>query len=83
MLDDLEGDIYEELHRLRKFRNKVHIQDDIKFQGVSRDEEQAFSESVCNWALHLNLLVLRYLSDKLCRPKHIHSYVRPIVIPTP
>src|SRR5713101_1496519 len=41
VLDALGGDIYDELHKLRKYRNKVHIQDNIAIEGVSRDDNAA------------------------------------------
>jgi hypothetical protein len=41
VLSDLGDDIYDDLHKLRKYRNKVHIQDDIEIEGVSRDESTA------------------------------------------
>ena len=37
VLDALGADIYHELHKLRKYRNKVHIQEDIDIKDVSRD----------------------------------------------
>jgi len=44
ILDGLGADeIYDELHKLRKYRNKVHIQDDVDIEGVSRREDRAFT----------------------------------------
>jgi hypothetical protein len=34
VLSDLGEDIYEDLHKLRKYRNKVHIQDVWNFRGI-------------------------------------------------
>ena len=33
ILDELGNDIYDDLHRLRKYRNKVHIQDSMVNRG--------------------------------------------------
>ncbi|PON34811.1 hypothetical protein PanWU01x14_341580 [Parasponia andersonii] len=51
LLDGLGGDIYHELHTLRKYRNKFHIQDDN--EDVPRDEEAAFTTENCVWLLGL------------------------------
>lgn len=42
ILKDLGAEIYDELHKLRKYRNKVHIQTDVDIKGISRDESAAF-----------------------------------------
>jgi hypothetical protein len=81
VLDGLDREIYDELHKLRKFRNKVHIQDDIEIAGISRDEEDAFSDAVCTWALALNARVVKHLSEHLRRPDEVADYVQPLVIP--
>lgn len=79
VLDALDAGVYEELHKLRKYRNKIHIQDYI--DGVSRDEGEAFSAEICNWALDLNRRVLKHLNEHLCRPKELHGFVGPLSIP--
>jgi hypothetical protein len=81
VLDAIGAETYEELHRLRRFRNKIHIQDDINIEGVSRDEKNAFSDAICDWAIDLNYRVIRYLSDDLARPSHVEGYVAPLTIP--
>jgi hypothetical protein len=81
VLDGLGADIYDELHKLRKYRNKVHIQDDVEIDGVSRDDGPAFSDEICKWALSLNVRILKFLSEHLPRPKELHSYVNPLVVP--
>jgi hypothetical protein len=50
ILKGLGVDIYDELHKLRKYRNKVHIQTDVDIKDVPRDENAAFSaESRTAW----------------------------------
>lgn len=81
VLDDLGDEIYEELHKLRKFRNKVHIQEDVKVDGASRDEADIFTIELANWSLGLNIKVLRFLSEDLPRPIGIRKYTKPIKLP--
>lgn len=83
MLDGLGADIYGELHKLRKYRNKVHIQDSIGIEGVSADEVSAFSDETCTWALKLNVRVLKHLSEHFPRPVELHRYLSPLVVPSP
>jgi hypothetical protein len=80
VLDGLGDDIYDELHKLRKYRNKVHIQDDV--EGASRDEKAAFTDEVCVWALRLTVRLLKYLSEHLSRPRELHHYVSSLWIPS-
>ena len=79
--DALGNDIYDEIHKLRRYRNKIHIQDDV--EGAARDESSAFSNEICAWASDLTVRVLKYLSENLARPKHLHHYVKPLTIPNP
>lgn len=83
VLSGLPQSIYDDLHKLRKYRNKVHIQDDIEIVGVSRDEEDAFSNEICLWALRLNRDVLKYLSGHLRRPPELDGFVEALSIPNP
>jgi len=82
VLDGLGGDIYEDLHKLRKYRNKVHIQDNIKIDGVSHYENAVFSDDICTWAFRLTVRVLQYLSEHLRRPEHLDAYTKLIIIPS-
>ena len=66
--------------KLRRYRNKVHIQDDI--EGVSRDEESVFTDEICVWASRLTLRVTKYLSEHLSRPQELHHYVSPLLMPS-
>jgi hypothetical protein len=83
VLDGLGGAIYEELHKLRKYRNKVHIQDYIDIEGVPSDEVLAFSDKLTEWTVDFNSRVLKHLSEHLKRPDHLHGYVSPLVVPIP
>jgi hypothetical protein len=79
LMDDLDGAIYDELHKLRKYRNKVHIQDSDN--DVPRDEADAFSDEICAWSLWLNARVLKHLSQKFPRPPSVARYVTHLHVP--
>jgi hypothetical protein len=83
ILDDLGAGIYDELEKLRKYRNKIHIYLNVDIEGVSRDEDTAFSDEICTWALKLNVRILKYLSEKRARPKALHQYVNALLVPSP
>jgi len=82
ILDSLGEDIYEQLNRLRKYRNKIHIQKDLKIEGASRDDRAAFSDEVRNWALALNIKIMKFLSEKMPRPKELHVFGGQLIFPT-
>jgi Asp-tRNA(Asn)/Glu-tRNA(Gln) amidotransferase C subunit len=82
ILDTLGVEVYDDLHKLRKYRNKVHIQDDIEIAGVSRDEEDAFSNAICTWAIELNKRVIKHLSENLARPKELGQFVESLRVPS-
>lgn len=82
VLDALGRDIYDELHKLRKYRNKVHIQENIDIKDVSRDDSTAFSDDIRDWACGLNIKILKFLSEHLPRPKDLHQYVNPLEVPS-
>jgi hypothetical protein len=82
VLDALGAGVYDELHKLRKYRNKIHIQDDIAIAGVSRDEPAAFADDVCSWAIGLNKRVIEHLSNKLARPKELEGFVDSLSVPS-
>jgi hypothetical protein len=73
--------IYDQLHDLRRYRNKIHIQDDLGIKGVSRDEGTSFSPDICSWASTPAVQVLKYLSERLARPEDLRHYVQPLAIP--
>ncbi len=81
-VEGLGADIYDELHKLRKYRNKVHIQKPIGIPNVSADEGTAFSDEIRKWALGLNVRVLKHLSEKFARPKELHGYVGALTVPS-
>jgi len=82
VLDGLGADIYDELHRLRKYRNKVHIQKPIEIPNVPADDDGAFSDGIRIWALGLNLRVLKHLSERFARPKQLTGYVGALTVPS-
>jgi hypothetical protein len=82
VLDALGGEIYDDLHKLRKYRNKIHIQEDIPIEGVSRDEVNAFSDTIRTWAIGLNKRVLLHLSQQFARPKELHGFVGDLSVPS-
>lgn len=81
LLDDLGGGIYDELHELRKWRNRVHIQFDSDVDGASRDEVQAFDEDRVKWSLNLCIRILNFLSARYPRPKDIEQFAHQVEIP--
>jgi hypothetical protein len=82
ILDGLGAGIYDELHKLRRYRNKVHIQTDVDIKGVSRDEDKAFSKETVTWALEFAARVLRHLNEKFSRPKELEQFAHDLKIPT-
>ena len=82
ILDALGPRIYDDLHKLRKYRNKIHIQDDIAIDDVPRDEGDAFSDAMCVWAIELNKTILKHLSEKFPRPKELTGFVADLSIPS-
>lgn len=81
VLDEARVNIYDDLQKIRKYRNKIHIQENIAIDGASKDEGTIFTDELTRWSLALNVEVLSYLSGPLARPNHIHDYVRPLVVP--
>lgn len=75
-------DIYEEMHRLRKYRNKIHIQERVKIVGAPDDEDALFTDEIATWSLALLRRGLEFLSTDLSRPQHIQGYVAALSIPT-
>jgi hypothetical protein len=83
ILDDLGADeIYGELHKLRKYRNKVHIQDDVDIDGVSRREDRAFSEETVTRSVELCARILQHLNEKHPRPEHVKPFARTVSLPS-
>jgi hypothetical protein len=82
LLDDLGADIYKQLHNLRRYRNKVHIQLDVGIEGVPREEDKAFTNDIRSWAFDLNVKILEYLGKKYPRPEGLDSFVQPLTVPS-
>jgi hypothetical protein len=81
ILDGMGAGIYDELHKLRKYRNKIHIQLDVNIPNIHRDEGPLFSDAIATWAIDLNWRVLSHLKDHFSRPEHIQGYVQPLRLP--
>ncbi|HWO30677.1 MAG TPA: hypothetical protein VNO32_17930 [Candidatus Acidoferrum sp.] len=81
LLDGLGGTIYDDLHRLRKLRNRVHIQFDDKPEELVRDDHQAFSDKEVAWSLSLCIRVLKHLSQHFPRPKALGVFAHEVSIP--
>lgn len=81
ILDGVNENVYHDLHTLRKYRNKIHIQTDVKIPGEPRDEEELFTDQIVRWALCLNWRVLEYLEAHYARPEHIRGHVQPLRLP--
>ena len=73
--------VYDELHMLRRYRNKIHIQEDVRIAGKPRDERILFSSDLTTRSLSLNVSILQFLSRELSRPPHIHGYVGDLIVP--
>lgn len=71
-LDGLGGAIYDDLHRLRKLRNRIHI---------GRDDHDAFGDKEVVWSLALCIRVLKRLAERFPRPKELGVYAHEISIP--
>jgi hypothetical protein len=82
ILDGLGAGIYDELDCLREYRNKVHIQLDLKIKDAPRDEDKAFSEKIVAWSLELCIRVLRNLNEHYARPKDLEKFAHELSIPT-
>jgi hypothetical protein len=81
ILSDLGDNIYDELHKLRKYRNKIHIQDNVDIKDVSRDEDRAFSKETVSWALKFSIQILKHLNQKFPRPKDLEQFAHELVVP--
>lgn len=81
ILDGLGDGIYDELHKLRRYRNKVHIQTDVDIKDVPRDEDKAFSSETVEWALAFLIRVLRHLNERFPRPKELELIAHELKVP--
>lgn len=81
LLDELGANIYKDLHRLRKLRNRIHIQFDDEPEDVDRDDSKAFVDATVKWGLSLCLSVLKHLGEKYPRPPELGVYAQDVSIP--
>jgi hypothetical protein len=70
ILDDLGGDIYDELNKLKEYWIKVSL-----------NESSALLDDVRNWVLGFNVRVLTHLSDRFPRPEDPDQHVAVLTIP--
>jgi len=82
LLDGRGGTIYDDLHRLRKLRNRVHIQFDDKPQQLGRDDHHAFTGKEVVWSLSLCIRVLKHLRERFRRPEALGVFAQEVSIPT-
>lgn len=81
VLDGLGEYIYDDLHMLRKYRNKIHIHLNVDVPGAPIDEDQLFTTFRVNWAIDLCWRVHSHLAEHYSRPDHIAGYVSPLRLP--
>ena len=81
LLDGLGGTIYDDLHRLRELRNRVHIQFDDEPEELSRDDYHAFSDKEVVWSLSLCIRVLKHLGQRFPRPEALGVFAHEVSIP--
>jgi hypothetical protein len=81
LLDGLGEKIYDDLHRLRKLRNRVHIQFDDEPKDVGRDDHEAFDDKEVARCLASCIEVLTYLAKSFPRPQELGIYAHEISIP--
>ncbi|MER8929776.1 hypothetical protein NKI34_29555 [Mesorhizobium sp. M0700] len=81
VIDGMGGGIYDDLHQLRRYRNRVHIQLDTDPKDSPRDEDGAFSAKIVGWSLDLCIRVLNFLAANFERPKGMEQYAQTLAIP--
>ncbi len=81
LLNGLGKTIYADLHRLREFRNRVHIQFDDKPKGTDRDDHRAFDKATVVWSLSLCIKMLNHLRDRFPRPETLGPFAHEVSIP--
>ena len=81
VLDGLGAETYNELHQLRKFRNKIHIHLNVEIAGVSRDEGDQFNTATTNFSITLNWNILSHLAKNYARPEAIGQHVPKMHLP--
>ena len=82
ILDGLGADeVYDELHKLRKYRNKVHIQKRLMIEGTPQKDDAAFTNAVRKWSLGLCVKIIKHLNEKYARPEPFPQYVDSLEIP--
>lgn len=81
ILNKMGDKVYDDLHNLRRCRNKIHIQGDVELPEAQRDEDRLFTKKIVDWAVDLNWSILQYLNQNYARPDHIKGNVKPLRLP--
>jgi len=81
LLDGLGKGIYDDLHRLRMLRNRIHIQFDDEPGGLGRDDHTAFSDAEVAWSISLCVRVLKHLAERFPRPETLSVFAHKVSIP--
>ena len=81
VLKGMGDGIYAELHKLRKYRNKIHIEDNLDIPDAPRREDAAFSTEIVDWALKTTVTIVNYLNANCARPKTLEQYARTVTLP--
>jgi hypothetical protein len=81
LLDRLGEAVYDDLHRLRKLRNRVHIQFDDKPKDLGRKDHEAFTDKNVVWSLSLCIKVLKHLGERFPRPEALGVFAHEVSIP--
>jgi hypothetical protein len=81
LLDGMGADIYDELHKFREYRNRVHIQLDDKPRDTPRREHEAFTTAIVEWSFKLGIRVLKFLTERYPRPANLAQYAHELTLP--
>ena len=81
ILDRMGDDIYDELDKLRKIRNKIHIQDFLESPKYPRDEDKLFTALLRDLAISLLTRILLGLNEDFPRPENLKSFATKLKIP--
>ena len=80
VLGSRDHPVYEQMHFLRRLRNRIHIQECVS--GLpNNDDAILFSERYVKCALGWLRWTVCYLNKELARPQHIQGYVANLRVP--
>lgn len=81
ILDGAMADIYDRLHMVRKLRNKIHIQTNLKNVTAEVDENRIFTDVITRNSLALVCDVFDFLNDTYPRPAYCVGYIKNFKVP--